>query len=228
MALLSAQGRSQSNPHQHPAKQRSLSLSSTTPSVATLPPILRLTSPAPPPAPAQPQPRPFLCSISLLSQAVAPTEPSLSFRLINLTKPSLPLPPLLLVIAFVIASRFVAACLLWPYQQQQHHHCWTSASSYNCPLPQFAIPELVLPHLDGASARLHPGFLWLGYHLLCALSPAADHRLGINLGLFVLRLKGAEACPFHLQEHQTPPRWSSHAACTSAYRPSFLKCRRSP
>lgn len=94
--------RSHSNPHQHPAKQRSLSLLVVRVVLLHHPrrpvsgtPTLPLTSPAPspPPAPAQPHPhaRSSRQSISLLgkcivtapSQQPGSSEPSRSFRLIN-------------------------------------------------------------------------------------------------------------------------------------------------
>jgi hypothetical protein len=59
--------------------------------------------------------------------------------------------------------------------------------------------ELDLPNLATAPARLHPGIFWLEYHLLCALSAATDHRLGIDSRLFVPHPDGhlPEAPPFH-------------------------------
>jgi hypothetical protein len=75
-----------------------------------------------------------------------------------------------------------------------------SSLSYNSHLaPGSNFRELDLPNLATAPARLHPGFFWLGYHLLCALSTATDHRLGIDSRLFVPHPDGhlPEAPPFH-------------------------------
>jgi hypothetical protein len=204
---------------------------------------------APPPDPAQPHSHPrrsqLVSSASLSSHLVnQPVGPlggllranslhppsALSFRRINLTKPYSSRPRSLLppVIVSLIISRLAAAVYVCDLVNIT---TTTTARLPRSPitssLPQVSTSESWISRTQ--TFRLHDCttaprlFLWLGYHLLCALSLATDHRLGIDSRLFVLRLDDhvPEARPFHprtLQEQCSP---LPSAACTRlALRPS--------
>jgi len=171
-------------------------------------PILPLTSPAPPLAPAQPPSRPSHLINQPAGKCIAPSqqlgtsEPSLvSSNQSTQALLTTPTPPgrdrlcdhlLLLCCLPASVTRSTAAAHPAPPLDV--------SPSYNLHLaPGSNFRELDLPNLDAPPARLHPGTRWLGTHLLCALSPATDHRLSINSRLLVPRPDGhvPEAPPFH-------------------------------
>lgn len=120
------------------------------------------------------------------------------------------------MIVSVITSRFSAVCACDRIENTTTDTIRRQLPSYNFRLaPGSNFRELDLPNLATAPVRLHPGFFWLGYHLLCVLSTATDHRLGIDSRLFVLHPDGhlPEAPPFHydnLSGAFPPPRGSSY------------------
>jgi hypothetical protein len=170
---------------------------------------------APPPDPAQPHSHPrrsqLVSSASLSSHLVNQPVGSLggllranslhppsalSFRRINLTKPYSLRPPSILppVIASVIISRLAAAVHVCDLVNTTDTTTTTTRlprSPITSSLPQVSTSENWISRTQ--TFRLHECttaprlFLWLGYHLRCALLSATDHRLGKDSRLFVPR-----------------------------------------